>query len=184
MIGFFRWVVLTSALSGAVLTTSASTAWAQKGGSGGGTSSGGGGGGGGTSTNPTKGVNSYSFALSGTPLLPAANGTATVSFNSLLTYRAFTIQLNDLDLPDGSILYVTFYDDSKVFQNGYYTALYNPQYGGCMMVMDRSASLIVPNGTLNTPQFGKNGFVYVTTFDAYGNVYLLATGSYAALGGP
>jgi hypothetical protein len=182
MIGFFRWAVLTSALTGAVLTTSASTAWAQKGGSGGGTSSGGGGGG--TSTNPIKGVNSYSFALAGTSLLPAASGTATVSFNSLLTYRAFSLQLDDVDLPDGSVLTVTFYDDSKLFRIGYYTALYNPQYGGCMMVLDRSASLTVPNGTLNTPQFGKNGFVYVTTYDSYGNVYLLATGSYAALGGP
>jgi hypothetical protein len=122
--------------------------------------------------------------LSGTPLLPGASGTATVSFNSLLTYRAFSLQLDDLDLPDGSILTVTFYDDSRVFQIGYYGALYAPQVGGKMMVMDRSASLYVPNGTPNTPQFGKNGFVYVTTSDAFGNVYLLATGSYAALGGP
>jgi hypothetical protein len=177
MIGFFRWAVLTAALSGMVLATSTSTAWAQKGG-------GSGGSGGGGSTNPVKGVNSYSFALSGTSLLPAANGSVTVSFNSLLTYRAFSLQLDDVDLPDGSILYVTFYDDSKVFRIGYYTALYGPQSGGYMTVKDGSASLSVPNGTPNTPQFGKNGFVYVTTYDAYGNVYLLATGSYAALGGP
>ncbi len=184
MIRFLRWAAGTSALCGLMLTTSTSTAWAQKGGTGGGGGGGGAVGGGGSSTNPLKGVNSYSFALSGTPLLPAAYGTATVSFNSLLTYRAFNLQLNDVDLPDGSILYVTFYDDSKVFRIGYYTALYNPQYAGEMMVIDRSASLSVPNGTPDTPQFGKNGFVYVTTYDAHGNVYLLATGSYSALGGP
>jgi hypothetical protein len=163
------------------LAFSISPAFAQKGGGGG---SGGSGGGGGTSTNPTKGVNSYSFALSGTPIQPDAYGTVTVSFNSALTYRAFSLQLDDVDLPDGSILTVTFYDDSKLFRIGYYTALYGPQVGGNMMVMDQGASLSVPNGTPNTPQFGKNGYVYVTTYDAYGNVYLIATGSYSALGGP
>src|ERR1700761_9498891 len=59
------------------LMFSTSTAHAQKGGSTGGGASGGGGGGtasggggGGTSTNPLKGVNTYSFAMAGTPLLP------------------------------------------------------------------------------------------------------------------
>ena len=76
---------------------------------------GGGGGGGGTSTNPLKGVNSYPIALAGTPLIPRLRAVrATVSFNSLGTYRALAVQLDDIDLPDGSILTVTFYDDGQI----------------------------------------------------------------------
>ena len=121
MFKMLRWAVVTASLSGAVLPASSSTAWAQKGGSGGGggstggggSSTGGGGGGGGTSTNPLKGVNSYTVAVAGGALNPAATGVATVSFNSLGTYRALVVQLDDIDLPDGSIVAVTFYDDGK-----------------------------------------------------------------------
>jgi hypothetical protein len=176
----FSWrsVGLAAVICGLALGE-ASPAWAQK-------SGGGGGGGGGTSTNPLKGVNSYPVAVTGSVLSPAAAGVATVSFNSLGTYRALAVQLGGIDLPDGSVLTVTFYDDAKYTSpTTYYgPVVYYPQVAGVMTVVGGSASLSVPNGTPNMPLFGKNGNVQVTTTDAYGNVYLIAGGTYTALGGP
>ncbi len=188
---------LAAALLGLSLTASVTPAWAQKSGGGGAAGGGGatggggaagGGGGGGGSTNPLKGVNSYPITLTGTDLSPGATGTATLSFNSLGTYRALTVQIAGLDLPDGSVVDVVFIDDGKsqaLFPGAYYSpTVWASQDAGRSAVRAGSASLTLANGDPAVPLFGKNGSISVVITDGSGNVLILASGTYTALGGP
>jgi hypothetical protein len=179
MLRYFRRALSASTLSVLILSSSAATTWAQKGGTGGGAA-------GGASTNPLKGVSSYPIALIGSDLFPTAVGVATLSFNSLGTYHALSVQIDKVDLPDGSVLTVTFYDDGRFSAPAYYygPVVYYPQYAGLMTVKRGSASLSILNGDPTIPLFGKNGYIQVTATDALGNPYLIAAGSYIALGGP
>jgi hypothetical protein len=120
-------------------------------------------------------------------LLPTATGTATLSFNSPGTYRSLSAQVDGVDRSDGSVLTVTFYDDGKVIIPSsihYESILRVPQTTGVMTFLVGSASLSVPNGNLNVPLFGKNCGLQGTATDAFGNSYLVSSGSYTALGGP
>lgn len=183
---------LAAGLFGLALVAGATPTRASGGGSGGGGGAagggGGGGGGGGTSTNPLKGVNSFPIALTGTALSPSATGTATLSFNSLGTYRALSVQIQGLDLPDGSVVDVVFIDDGKstvLYPGVYYSpTVWASQDAGKSVVEAGSASLNLANGDPSVPLFGKNGSIHVVATDAAGNVYELANATYTALGGP
>ena len=133
-------------------------------------------------------MNSFAIALAGTALSPSATGTATLSFNTLGTYRSLTVQIDGLDLPDGEDVDVVFVDDGKLsvlFPGVYYSpTVWSTQDAGRSAVRAGSASLTLGNGNPSVPLFGKNGTIHVTYTDASGVVYELASGSYTALGGP
>jgi hypothetical protein len=151
------------------LAALASPAQAQK--SGGSTSTGGGGGGGSKVTTTTAIIpllgGYYGIGGSGSTV---AKGAATLVFDAGQVNRSITIDVSNVNLPDGTVVHAEMYSNGFVIPTSYYPIMGKQSIGDLTLVAGAaSGTLTTANGD-NVPLFGTAGTIYVNLYNGFGQV--------------
>lgn len=180
---------LAAVAFGLTLVASASPALAQKSGGststgGGGTSTGGGGGGGGTKVTTTTVIvpllgGYYGIGGSGSTV---ARGSATLVYDATQTVRSISVDLGNVNLPDGSIVHAEMYSNGYVIPTSYYPVWGDQAIGDMGLLAGASTlKLSTANGDL-VPLFGTAGNIYVNLYDGAGNLLgTIVSGSFSTV---
>jgi hypothetical protein len=158
---------IVAVVFGLSLVVSATSVLAQKSG----TNTGGGGGGGSKVTTTTVIVpllgGYYGIGGSGSTV---AKGTATLVYDATQTVRSITVDLSNVNLPDGSFVHAEMYSNGFVIPTAYYPIWGDQAIGDlCLSAGASTLKLSTVNGD-NVPLFGTAGTIYVNVYDGAGNI--------------
>jgi hypothetical protein len=101
------------------------------------------------------------------------DGSATLVYDASQTVRSITINVRNVNFPDGSVVHAEMYSNGYVIPTSYYPVW--GQQSICDMGLSGGSatlSLNTANGD-NVPLFGTIGNIYVNLYDSYAN--LMAT---------